>query len=176
MRIEKAKLEDLPEILAIYQSAREFMKSTGNSMQWVNYPQTELLRQDIAEEKLFVCKEAEEIVAVFYYEINDDETYREIDGTWLNEEKYGVVHRIAVKEGKRGVGTFCLMYAYEDCKNLKIDTHADNLPMRNLLKKLGFEYCGIITLQNGDKRWAYQKETSINGGKNAETDKINRKI
>lgn len=158
-KITKAKTTDLPVIIEIYQSAREFMIRSGNPKQWVNYPEVELLYNDIAEGKLFVCKKAEEIVGVFYYEIAEDETYRNIVGEWLNLDPYGVVHRIAVKDGNKGVGSFCLTYALEDCKNLKIDTHEDNVPMRNLLEKMGFAYCGMITLQNGDKRMAYQKES-----------------
>ena len=34
--------------------------------------------------------------------------------------------------------------------------------MRNGLKKLGFTYCGIIYLENGDPRLAFQKLLTIN--------------
>ena len=41
--------------------------------------------------------------------------------------------------------------------HIRIDTHEDNVVMQNLLKKLGFKFCGIIHLKNGDKRLAYEK-------------------
>ena len=43
---------------------------------------------------------------------------------------------------------------------LRIDTHADNHPMQKALSRLGFAYCGVIYLQSGDSRMAFQKITS----------------
>ena len=40
MQIRRAKLEDLPQMLLIYQRARRFMKETGNPNQWKDsYPE-----------------------------------------------------------------------------------------------------------------------------------------
>ena len=44
------------------------------------------------------------------------------------------------------------------CGNLKIDTHRDNRIMQHLLDKNGFTYCGIIYLDDGTERLAYQKQ------------------
>lgn len=41
--------------------------------------------------------------------------------------------------------------------SIKVDTHENNKPMQRLLEKLGYEYCGIIYLENGDKRVAFEK-------------------
>ena len=44
MQIRKATMNDLPDILAIYAYAREYMKEHGNPDQWKdNYPPLELL-------------------------------------------------------------------------------------------------------------------------------------
>ena len=40
---------------------------------------------------------------------------------------------------------------------MRIDTHVDNTGMQNLLLKLNYNYCGIIYLENGDLRLAYEK-------------------
>ena len=45
-------------------------------------------------------------------------------------------------------------------KNLRIDTHEDNIPMRSFLLKHGFVECGIIYLENGEERIAYHKVIS----------------
>ena len=48
MQIRKATMNDLPDILAIYAYAREYMKEHGNPDQWKdNYPPLELTTQDI---------------------------------------------------------------------------------------------------------------------------------
>lgn len=83
--------------------------------------------------------------------------YQTIDGSWLNDRPYSVVHRVATAPGTKGVATFCLNWAYEQFPNIKIDTHDDNIPMQHLLVKLGFTCCGHTTLQNGDIRLIYQK-------------------
>ena len=41
--------------------------------------------------------------------------------------------------------------------SIKIDTHKENFVMRGLLEKNGFEYCGIILLEDGAERVAYEK-------------------
>ena len=40
---------------------------------------------------------------------------------------------------------------------MRIDTHEENLGMQGLLKKLGYHYCGVIYLENNDKRLAFEK-------------------
>lgn len=159
MEIVKARAEQLDEILGIYDSARKFMRESGNMEQWNgNYPSLEILEQDVANGKLHLCVEEGELLGVFYYAKENDPTYAEIfDGAWLNARPYGVMHRVAVAARGRGVASFCMTYCYEKCKNLKIDTHKDNIPMQKALERNGFTYCGIIHLENGDPRMAYQR-------------------
>lgn len=57
----------------------------------------------------------------------------------------------------RGAASFCLNWAFNKCGNLKIDTHRDNIVMQHLLDKNGFKYCGVVYLENGSERIAYQK-------------------
>ena len=125
MEIRKASMDDWEEIQKIYASARQFMAEHGNAGQWgTNYPQEELLLDDIAQGKLYVCTE-DGIAAVFYFAAGEDPTYRRIeDGAWLNEEPYGVVHRIASARTVKGAASFCIDWALEQSGNIRIDTHA----------------------------------------------------
>lgn len=162
MQIRKAAMADLPDILAIYSYAREYMKKHGNPDQWKDsYPPVELTTQDIKTGCLHLClipeNSNDKIGGVFYFHKEDDPDYQQIDGSWLNNDPYAVVHRVATAPGTKGVATFCLNWAYEQFPNIKIDTHDDNIPMQHLLKKLGFTCCGHTTLQNGDVRLVYQK-------------------
>lgn len=167
MRIRLATLDDLSAAMDIYAEARVFMEQTGNPTQWAGgYPQEEMLRDDIARGCLYVCEtegDQPEIVAAFYFAIEPDYTYANIEGAWLREGDYGVVHRIATKRGTRGVGVFCLEWAFEQAVRLeapagvRIDTHEDNTPMRNLLGKLGYATCGTIYTFDGTPRIAFQK-------------------
>lgn len=159
MEIRRSTKDDIDEMLRIYDYAKKFMKESGNPNQWKDsYPGRALLEQDIENNASFVCIDNGDIVGTFMYFEGEEPTYKEIfQGQWLNDEPYGVVHRIASKSNKKGVASFCLNWCFEQCGNLRIDTHRDNTPMHNLLKKLGFIRCGIIYLANGDERIAYQK-------------------
>ena len=165
MIVRKATHNDLNTILSIYESARRFMNLSGNPNQWgKTNPPRERTEEDIKENNLFVVEADNEILAVFYYNFADDPTYKMIyDGAWLNDRPYGVIHRIAVsdKARGRGVSKICFDFAYNDCKNLKIDTHKDNIPMQRALAKYGFTQCGIIHLLNGAERIAFQKSEDI---------------
>ena len=172
MKIRKAKAEEIDSIMEIYKRARKFMAQTGNPNQWGDTkPYRQWIENDIEKGKCYVCVEKDihkdcvlsekekddNIVAVFYFAIEEDPTYHIIyEGRWLNTKPYGVVHRIASSGTVKGAGEFCLEWALEACRNLRIDTHEDNVVMQNLLKKLGFRYCGIIHLENGDPRLAFQ--------------------
>lgn len=163
MKIRKSVTEDLSAIMNIYARARRFMADNGNYIQWgpTNWPPETLIREDIAAGNSYVCVDNQErIVGVFYYDYgeNIDPTYDVIEeGTWLSDEPYGVVHRIA-SDGSTGVGTFCISWAYEQAGHLRMDTHDSNIPMNNLLRKLGFKFTGIIhVVEDNYPRNAYEK-------------------
>lgn len=157
--IQKATFSQLSQIQEIYETAKNFMRSTGNMTQWTNgYPSQSLIEQDIASGICYTCMDNDEIVGVFIYFQAQDPTYKKIyQGKWLNSAPYGVIHRIATACQARGAGSFCMNWAFEQCHNLKMDTHRDNKVMQNALSKNGFKYCGIIYLEDGDERLAYQK-------------------
>lgn len=159
MTIRKAKTSELERILQIYDDARAFMRENGNPDQWgTHHPPREMVCEDVARGDSYVCVEGEEILGVFYYAEGDDPTYGYIEGgAWLNDEPYGVVHRIAVAARGRGVAAACFDHALSRCGNLKIDTHENNLPMQRTLEKNGFSRCGTIYLEDGRPRIAYQK-------------------
>lgn len=159
MLIRKTKMDDLDVVLTLFENARKFMKENGNPSQWTDgYPQRSVIEQDILTGKSYVCVKDQTIIASFYFAVELDPTYSVIkNGRWLNDHPYGVVHRITTNGSERGIATYCLNWCLLECGNLRIDTHANNIPMHNLLIKCGFTMCGIITIKNGDSRTAYQR-------------------
>lgn len=159
MEIRKAKEQDLPEILKLYAEARTFMQKTGNGSQWgTTYPPVEQVVADIREGKSYVC-EAEGILAgVFYFSEGPDPDYAKIyEGSWIGNENYHIMHRVAAPGRVKGAGSFCIRWcAKHSGGDLRIDTHRNNLPMQHVLEKNGFQRCGIIHLANGDERIAYE--------------------
>lgn len=166
MRIRKTTQADLPRVMAIYARARAFMAEHGNPNQWgpTNWPPEALIRQDIQMGKGYVCTDEEDrVMGSFFFDFGADiePTYRHIEsGAWGEDSPYGVVHRIASDGSRKGIGEFCIRWAYGQCGHLRIDTHGDNVVMQNLLKKLGFEQRGIIyVVEDNDPRFAYEKES-----------------
>lgn len=159
MEIRQAVWDDLCEIMEIYAHARKFMAQSGNPTQWgKTYPPLEMVKQDIKERKCHICVEDGRILCVFYFAREEDPAYRVIrEGCWLDDEPYGVIHRIASAEGVRGAAACCVDWAYGQTGNIRIDTHDDNKPMQRFLQKMGFQYCGRITLADGSPRIAFQK-------------------
>ena len=128
MQIRQANIEDLPQLLALYDHARIFMAEHGNPAQWgKNYPSEELVEGDIRNGNQYVGVADERI------------------------------HRITSDGTVKGAASACLTWAFGQCGNLKIDTHRDNVVMQNMLQKNGFQSCGIIHVQDGSERLAYQK-------------------
>ena len=164
MQIRKSTEKDVARMMEIYAYARRFMAEHGNPNQWGprNWPPEALIRSDIRDGNSYVCvNDADAVVGTFFFIQGKDiePTYRVItDGAWLDDSPYGVVHRIASDGSEKGVGRFCLDWAFEQCGHLRIDTHGDNTVMQGLLGKLGFVHCGTIYVyEDNDPRLAYEK-------------------
>ena len=163
MKIRHSTKDDLEQIMKIYEYARGFMAEHGNPNQWgpTNWPPEELIHSDIAAGNSYVCVCENKIVGTFFFDQGKDvePTYRVIkDGAWLDDSPYGVIHRLAGNGSVNGVGSFCIEWAFRQCGHLRVDTHGDNRVMQNLLKKNGFDHCGIIYVeQDGYPRLAFEK-------------------
>ncbi|MBQ5889278.1 MAG: GNAT family N-acetyltransferase [Bacteroidaceae bacterium] len=146
--------------MCLFECAKEIMRASGNLHQWgVGYPSVEVVRADIERGMCYVATDAlnGEIEATMAFIPGPDPTYSSIEGgEWLNNEPYHVIHRIAVAKPGKGYARLLLDWAFERTKTVRIDTHRDNVIMHHILRKYGFEYCGVIYLVNGDARDAYQ--------------------
>ncbi|MCI8590783.1 MAG: GNAT family N-acetyltransferase [Lachnospiraceae bacterium] len=163
MEIRQTTETDFPDVMKIYTHARYFMAEHGNPNQWgpTNWPPEALIHSDIRAGNSYVCICEDKIAGTFFFAQGKDiePTYRVIrDGDWLDGGPYGVIHRLAGNGAVHGVGEFCIEWAFRQCGHLRIDTHRDNRVMRNLLKKCGFVYCGIISVEeDSSPRLAYEK-------------------
>ncbi len=162
--IRLATLADLDCILAVYSLARKYMRSQGNRNQWVNgYPQKEMLTNDIEQGHLYVFEDDDGIFGVFALIIGEDPTYQYIEGKWLTENRlYGTIHRIASDGSHRGLLQAAVDFSFKQVDVLRIDTHHDNRKMQSCIDHSGFEKCGIIYLEDGSPRIAYEMINPLN--------------
>jgi RimJ/RimL family protein N-acetyltransferase len=159
MTIRKAAGKDLDEIMEIYRRARQFMVESGNPTQWAEgHPSRLIIEQDITRGISYVCEDIHGIQGVFAFIIGEDPTYKVIEnGAWLREDTYGTVHRLASAGVRKGVASRCFHWCFDQCGNLRVDTHEDNKVMQHLIEQNGFVQCGQIYAENGTPRIAYQK-------------------
>lgn len=161
MQIIPATPAHLDAIMPILDEARAIMRETGNLTQWTNgYPSREAILADIEAGEAFVCEENGEVVGYFcFMEGSDpDPNYRVIEnGEWLDDAPYGVIHRLASGRKVSGIARAAFNFAFSRIANVRVDTHADNIPMKRFLEKTGFQYCGVIYVNDGTPRDAFQK-------------------
>lgn len=156
LQIRKSTIDDLDELKDLFSYARKNMKENGNPNQWKNdRPSVDLVINDINNSNSYVVLDDDKIVGTFTFIIGIEPTYIDIDGKWLNDSKYGTIHRIASRS--KGIFDEMMKYVSEYNVDIRIDTHRDNKPMLHLIEKHGFKYCGIIIVDDGTERLAFHK-------------------
>ena len=167
MNLLQAKKKDLEEIMGIIKDAQELL-ANQNIDQWQNgYPNESIILNDIQNNESFILKsEFGACLATAMFSTKSEPTYSKIEGRWMNpkQKTYGVIHRMAVAKNFRGKGM--AKFIFNECEqilsnkqipSMRIDTHEGNFGMQKLLKTMGYSCCGVIYLENGDKRLAFEK-------------------
>lgn len=146
--------DDIDLILQMYDHSRGVMRSTGNMSQWVGYPTREDIEEDIRRGVSYII----EGMGTFALVPGIEPTYSYIDhGRWIDEHTpYSTLHRMAAMPDTHGIADIAFHYAKEQSTHLRVDTHTTNRPMRHILEKEGFVYCGIIYMPDGGPRDAYE--------------------
>lgn len=158
--IRKSTKEDILKMMRIFESSKKYMRSNNNFSQWNDgYPDEKVIISDIDKGYSYVgIDEDGEIVMTFAFIKGEDPTYKIIfDGSWLNDEPYGTIHRIASNGKRSGVLKAACNFCFQETENIRIDTHEDNQPMLSALDNLGFIKCGVINCRDGSPRIAFQK-------------------
>ena len=160
--IRSADAGDLETILSLFDTARRFMTANGNPSQWIEgYPDADIVRTDIGHGNCYVCTLADSgaIVGTFAFILGEEPTYHTIEqGSWHADRPYGTIHRMASDGHTRGIARATFDYCAARTDYLRIDTHADNLPMLRAITRYGFRPCGIIHVRDGSPRLAFDLE------------------
>lgn len=163
IKFRKATQDDADIIWKILQQAIERRRLDG-SLQWQNgYPNPETVNSDIEKQIGYVLTENDRIVAYCAVLLNDEPAYENIEGKWLSDGDFNVVHRVAVSDEVAGKGYATEIFRrIEDFSrqngifSVKVDTNFDNAAMLHILKKLGYTYCGEVYLSGGVRK-AFEK-------------------
>lgn len=161
MILRKTTINDIPRVMEIINQAKAYFKDNGIDQWQDGYPCKGSIETDISNNEAYVLEDNGQILGTCMVTIQGEPTYRKIDGQWKTDLDYICVHRIAIDAKYKGSGLAAIMLdqvvaMYPQYHSLRMDTHEKNLSMQRLLQKYGFAYCGIITLQSGALRRAYE--------------------
>lgn len=156
---------DIIELNKIANDSREYMKEYGNIMQWNNgYPGGNEFAKDIKNEFAYIIEYNNEIVGYAALMNGEDPMYQYIEGEWKYNIPYISIHRVMINKKYRGKGLgiklfnifFNIIYS-KGYRNIRIDTHKLNAPMLNIIKKMNFEYTGIVYAPDNSERVAFER-------------------
>lgn len=165
MNFRKAVKSDIKEIMGIISQAQIYFKEC-NIDQWQdNYPNSETIKEDMLNKHSYVLLKSDKIVATVSASFQGEKTYDAIyNGQWISNYEYVVMHRLAVHEKYKGLGLSNKIIKNiekialgKNIHSIKVDTHKDNISMKKVLIKNNFKYCGIIYLEDGSERIAFEK-------------------
>ncbi len=159
----KAVTTDIDYIWNILQDAILKRKKEGSNQWQDGYPNLETIENDINKEVGFVLTQENEIIGYCAALINDEPQYEKIEGNWLTNNDFIVVHRIAIAQNHLGKGLSKIIlknveqYALnQSITSIKVDTNFDNIAMLKIFEQLGYSYCGQVYFRNSARR-AYEK-------------------
>jgi GNAT superfamily N-acetyltransferase len=161
----KAQPAETAQIWDILQQAILRRKMDGSN-QWQNgYPNIAVVQTDIEKGEGFVLLDEDKVVGYSAVLINDEPAYAAIDGKWLTNTDFVVVHRVAISDNYLGKGLAKMMFTFieeflsNNIYSIKCDTNFDNIPMMKIFENLGYAYCGEVHFR-GSPRKAYEKVLS----------------
>ena len=159
-----ANENDMEQIMEIVENAKSYMKENKINQWSENYPNEDVFLTDLKENRLYVAEINGKVVGMAVLVLDRDEDYKNIDGKWLIDGKYGVIHRIAVNPDykSQNVAKNLLDFFENKLKELnydsiRVDTHKDNKSMLRFIQKNGFQKCGIVYIRKTDERIAFEK-------------------
>jgi len=165
MEFRRAVETDANSIMMIIMQAQAYFKEKSINQWQNNYPNFETVKKDITNKNGYVLLKDNTIIGTVAVTFDGEKTYESIyDGKWISNHEYATIHRIAVDNNYKGLGlsSVIIKNIEEICLNtgvhsIKVDTHIENVSMQKMLQKTGFQYCGIIYLEDKSKRMAFEK-------------------
>lgn len=163
MILRKAIRSELPVIWEIIQYAIAQRKRDG-SRQWQDgYPNEMSIQDDLDKGYAYVLEEDNVVLLYAAIIFEKEPAYDDIEGKWLSDDDYVVLHRVAASPLAKGkaIATKLFQMVEELCTernvySIKVDTNFDNVPMLKILERLGYTYCGEVYFR-GSARRAYEK-------------------
>ncbi len=161
MKIKNSIEEDITEIFRLYKMATDFQKTrfTGH---WPEFERN-LVESEIAESRQWKIVIDNKIACVWATTFNDPQIWEE-----KNNDPSIYIHRIATNPDFRGLNLvgqiveWAKKYALDNNKKfIRMDTVGDNPQLISYYSKCGFDFLGLLKLQNTDGLPAHYKNATV---------------
>lgn len=163
LNFRKANENDALVIWEILQDSIERRKKDGSTQWQGGYPNFSTVKSDIEHGFAYVLEQNKNIFATSALIFNNEPTYENIDGKWLTNGDFLVIHRVGISNKMAGKGLITKFFELieqfaldKQVFSIKADTNFDNLAMLRIFEKLDYTYCGEIQVYDG-KRKAFEK-------------------
>lgn len=163
MILRKATTTDAIAIWEILQQAISQRKLEGSDQWQDGYPNPEVVANDITHGYGYVVEENNQLLGYTAVIFDGEPAYEAIEGKWLSDGDYAVVHRVAVASLAKGKGVATQLFdmiadlaRQQRVYSIKVDTNFDNLAMLKIMSKLGYTYCGEVIIRDRPRK-AFEK-------------------
>ena len=166
MEIRMAYPNEIKRIMEIIQDAKESLAQRQVDQWQDGYPNRETFLADVGRGESWVLEEGGQVAATACLGLGREPTYDIIyEGAWGTEApEYAFLHRIAVSGACKGKGVPSLFFQELERQArerglpcLRGDTHRENKIMQRVMEKNGLSYRGVIYLEDGGERLAFEK-------------------
>lgn len=157
-------MKDFDGCWTVINEAREQMIKSGRHQWTEQYPAYKDILADINNGNAYVLTVNDQIAVYGAVVLNGEPAYEFLEGKWLTNSNYYVIHRFATlpklqREGyaRIFINKVCSLCEVEHVPSIKVDTNYDNLPMVSLLSSMGFCLCGKVSYGERGLRFAFEK-------------------
>ena len=164
LTLEIATIENLNWIMQAIDLCRPVL-AMHQSGQWQGKePSKETIEIDIKNKQFYLLFEDHQCLGGAAL-LNKDNAYDHLlSGSWLNQEPYVVVHRFFIHPtfhgnhlGRELLKSIELHVWHQGVRNIRLDTHERNIPMRKLLTSQSYQEVGRVNLPQAGERLVYHK-------------------
>ncbi len=146
------------DAMQIIDMAKNHLKEQGIDQWQTGYPDLECIKNDTKKGIGYFVKDNDDVLAYLCIDFEEEPAYGTLNGKWASDEKYVVVHRMAISDEHRGKNVSDKIFGLvEDLAKsqgvnyFRVDTDEANKKMQHILKKNGFEHRGVIWFDNSEK-------------------------
>ena len=167
--ITLGNISEIDAILQLTKACSKHMRDNGIDQWDEDYPDREIILQDLRTKTLFAYREQNEVIGIVVINERQDEEYEEIQWSTCKNDKNLVVHRLAVhpdKQGK-GIGRVLMDYAEKWAKinnydAIRLDTYSQNRRNQRFYLNRGYKELGSVFLKYKKRHPYYCYELILN--------------